>query len=917
MKKGKILLVLASTALFAGVLSGCGKDEHMHTFATDWSTNATQHWHDATCGHDIKDSLGDHIDSDGNHKCDVCDYQMSTPAPIDNYYVVKVYEKTGIKASADVERAKKGDIVTVTITEISDGYTLKAVKMNDATLTAETPNVYKFVMPNQSAVVTFDLSVSGDIVADGDFSVELALNASTGIYEAKNVMVINDPKEEASFNVLVGSTKLKALDLDESKSFGDIGIAYSSANTFYVRSHNAYDFFYDPNAEEAPFYIQRVGVDTLPSTVDELSSLLITGYAVRSEAAIYSGVSSMHVEINNVDGVETDDVIKQTYDWKKYSNDVTYGKVIDKDQMDEETIKHVYKALDLDEGVLTVVDTYDKKNGNLVANDDPYRENYNLYGAYSAKYGIIKGDDYDYRRFNLNESHARRTLNVSAHMPAYYIERDIMDSYRVGYEGSDEMNWNERNIVSTRGDNGTFKVAVDTKVEYKLVSSSGADASQAWLFDVDMSFDARGAMTSLTYKKYVYSVDKWDFTKHEALTGKTPTLKKKINATYGYETPTVAFTSDIFDADSYFISKINKIRFYNKNTGKPADDENSYVQLSDNLELYNGDFEKPEDVVFDYEPSTALDIWQYAPTASNNEDVIVKEANDLYYQMSAINEGDAKVTITNHHEGAAGGATFDVDVNVSTNVLLRGFYLTEVDNPYVSITDATPVSIKAGVTCSYNVVKYPEAAPLKYTATSSNNELAKITSEPNSKVLTIDFSASTSITKTTEIKITMTSDKYDPAFSSGAATVFTFYIIPNDIDPTGTWGLVDYESTTYIVFTNEFVAGSSTEKKGRIHDEIDSRNYYDAEFAYTFDGITLTARITKITIISSESWSSDPKDYELVFEYHPEVGDGYYGVGLAENVYDEYSEGFVVSPLLGTVNDEGEFIGLDPFRKIA
>ena len=50
---------------------------------------------------------------------------------------------------------------------------------------------------------------------------------------------------------------------------------------------------------------------------------------------------------------------------------------------------------------------------------------------------------------------------------------------------------------------------------------------------------------------------------------------------------------------------------------------------------------------------------------NNDEyDIDVKEPNDLYYAMSASNEGDAVVTISNHHTGAAAGATFDVPVNV-------------------------------------------------------------------------------------------------------------------------------------------------------------------------------------------------------------------------------------------------------------
>ncbi|MCQ2801978.1 MAG: hypothetical protein MJ222_05090 [Bacilli bacterium] len=923
-QNSKILVTMLTTTLFAGVLSGCG---HEHTFSDAWSSDKENHWHAATCEHtDEKKDLGAHVDADGNYICDVCEYQMERP--IVSEFVVKVYEKTGVKAHADVSKAKAGETVTVTIDSVSDGYILTAVKMNDSKLTADAanPNVYKFTMPNQSAVITFDLSVSGDVVIDGDFSVELQLNASTGIYEAKNVLVVNDPNKDAFFDVKIGSTKLEALDLCESKSFGDVGCTFTGSKEFYVKAHNSYDFYFDPkigNDDEGRFYVQRVGVDVLPSTVDELSSLLVTGYAVRSEVAMYSGVTSMDLKIDNIDGSENTDIIHQQYTWNKYANDVSFGKVIDSsDTMGDPVEKYVYKKFDRANGVFEVVDTYNRRNGNLLANDDPYREDYNKYGAYAAKFGIVSGDDYDYRRFNMNTAHAERKLNTGAHMPVYYIEREIMDSYRVGYEGSDEMNWNDRKIVSTRNPDSSFTVAIDTKVEYKLVSGSGADASQAWVFDVDLGFDKRGAMTSISYKKMVYKVDAWNFVEHTPVVGKQGTTVKKLSGTYGYAAPASSFSTDVFDPSPYFISKINAVRFYNPATKKPKDDGNSYVQLGDDISLYNDEFEKNENVVFDYSPATALDIWQYAPTASSNEDVLVKEANDLYYQMSAVNEGDAVVTISNHHAAgtAAAGVTFDVSVNVSTKVLLREFYLSPVDNPYDYITVATPVNVKAGGIKSYNVFKTPSASPMKYTAVSSNPSIAKITSAPNAKILTIDFSAATSITDTAPITITFESDKYDPDFG-GKATVLNFYVIPNDVDPTGKWGLWLEDKTLspdeYVEFTTNFVEGSVTEKIGYVHSYYSESKFMDATFAYTFDGLELKARVTSITIRSSESWSTDPNDYVLVFEYHPkyELGPAY-GVGLAEYAYYSDYGGYYYSEIIGEWDETDGLVKLDPFGKM-
>ena len=48
-------------------LSGCGSNNsetpssHVHTFSNEWTTNNLQHWHESTCGHDVKSELGDHV----------------------------------------------------------------------------------------------------------------------------------------------------------------------------------------------------------------------------------------------------------------------------------------------------------------------------------------------------------------------------------------------------------------------------------------------------------------------------------------------------------------------------------------------------------------------------------------------------------------------------------------------------------------------------------------------------------------------------------------------------------------------------------------------------------------------------------------------------------------------------------------
>lgn len=85
MKKAKstVIVVLALIVIMAMfMLVACSETEHKHTFAEGWTSDATNHWHAATCGHDEeKSEVAAHVDEDENGKCDVCDYEMMEVPP--------------------------------------------------------------------------------------------------------------------------------------------------------------------------------------------------------------------------------------------------------------------------------------------------------------------------------------------------------------------------------------------------------------------------------------------------------------------------------------------------------------------------------------------------------------------------------------------------------------------------------------------------------------------------------------------------------------------------------------------------------------------------------------------------------------------------------------------------------------------
>ena len=60
-----------------GVCDTCNYDAHAgegHTFASDWSKDAINHWKAATCGHSVKSEESAHVDDNNDGECDTCSY---------------------------------------------------------------------------------------------------------------------------------------------------------------------------------------------------------------------------------------------------------------------------------------------------------------------------------------------------------------------------------------------------------------------------------------------------------------------------------------------------------------------------------------------------------------------------------------------------------------------------------------------------------------------------------------------------------------------------------------------------------------------------------------------------------------------------------------------------------------------------
>lgn len=82
----KFLSILLCMVMALTLLAGCGKGDkgtdptettkHSHTYASEWSSDETNHWYEATCEHTgLKVNFGEHMDEDLDGLCDVCGYE--------------------------------------------------------------------------------------------------------------------------------------------------------------------------------------------------------------------------------------------------------------------------------------------------------------------------------------------------------------------------------------------------------------------------------------------------------------------------------------------------------------------------------------------------------------------------------------------------------------------------------------------------------------------------------------------------------------------------------------------------------------------------------------------------------------------------------------------------------------------------
>lgn len=846
-----------------------------------------------------------------------------TKTPIAEKYSVRVTAPNGVNYSLNKTEAEEGEEIVLTIDSVNAGISIKNVTFNNKTVTGSN-NQYKYTMGAGSVVIKISVSVEGDIVIEGDLAASFAKEES-GLYAARNIEVPGNGTD-VKFSVVIKSggeeTKLKALDLDDTRSFGQVSAMNGGENIFSVASGATYDFFYDETDSEAPFYIQRVGVSQLPSNAKQLENLLITNRAIRSEYPMNPGdMVSVYYKVKDQ---TTEDVVWEEYNWKLYENNTAFGTVTDLFDDDADT-RYVYKQYDEENELYTVVDTYAYKYGNLILNNDPYRLEYNKFGANSGRLAVIDGDDYGYR-FSINNKKALRNVKTSAHQPAHLLEQEIYYCYRDSMEVDDDVTNYSLDISSVAGDDGAFTTTITSWREHGYTGSIGAsNVVEAFTYNATLEFNKRGELTSINYVEKYYAETEWNFVNHTANLGQKGKTLKSIDGEFAYGEPysgTPAFGD--FNLNDYFVSSFNNLQFYNEN----AKDEEakssgkSVVGIENDIyiESLEGDFSKYITHDDFYSPATALDLWQYGPTATSDDSVIRKEPNDTYYQYTAVDLGSADVTFSSHVPGV--GATEVVNIEVRSVAKARDFWLDYTDHSEGvdsdCLTSSEKATVIAGDTYKFRIrvtadngIGVSESAALRYTAVSSDESLLRIISVSNSPYLEIDVSseAACALTNKKDVGVTIQADYADWIVETENETKFVITILPCDTNPLGTWTSTspNYPATSLIFTDNayegEVKKGYEGAKKGYIKDivyddtgAIYSTDYY--YFYYVYISGKVKAELYQVSFgVNNEGYTTNPDKYTFEIEY--DYINDQYGVFVAIGEYDSEMEETTYDVMIG------------------
>ncbi len=783
--------------------------------------------------------------SSSNTSQDNSQSSNSPVIPMDDEYVVHISNTSSlVKITADKQKAKKDEVVTLTI-ELEENVTLTKILVNesDDKVTKVNDLKYTFVMPNRDAIVKPVLSINADVALVGDIAAALVLE--NGVYVARNVEVASRSHISYAVKNKQGEVEeLSIVKLNNKKCNADLSMSNTYDNGFEIAGNAKYDFFYDPTDSEMPCYIQRVGLLHAPKDIKEFESLLAG--TVKSDPSTYpSGLNHVHY---------TSTKSNDDYTWDLYDN-ASFATVKKLGTNEETGI--VYK--NLNNGLLTVVDTYIEGDY-----DDSKREDTKLY---SAKYNIVDEIQDGYSRYQKTINSGVEEANEYSH-DIYSLDRNIHYGYRTGFdlEFNDSLEASDVKFEAKENEDGTYLANINSYKTMKEVTDTNGNTSgkqEHIEYTIEVKFNNAGNVLTASFVETHFDSTGFDFAKNEFLPNgqEQGVVEEEMHIEYTYGDKKEGKPS--FDYRPYFVNEIVSAKVVNEKMEK----EN---QLT--LENTVADYLKIEVL-----PETALDVDQYGVISSSNLDVIKPSHEKSPFDFRVYGTGVTTLIVSNHVDNTI---KKEFEVEVPSNIKIRDFYMQNTDGDWDNINSKN-ATIKANTI--REVYCYAHAytnIEFNFTPVSSDESLLKVSRKGQRLVL--DATGAKNITQNATVTVRINCDLYeDPS----KVTEFTITIEPNQQASqdafVGTWVGKDSEHSNQDVTmtlnadgTGKIVASSKAKDGFNITYSYDanlgnlkiSGPDYSYSFVVKYDSVNNTIGIIVWTYAWGDEYENDLIGYYLADE---------------------------------------------------
>lgn len=696
----------------------------------------------------------------------------NSSAQVGDVYNVVIHSATGVTITSDKATAAQGETVTLTVVE-SAGFTLLTLTCNDEALTVSNGTA-SFTMPDQDVDIRATVQASGEITVGGGTAAQMEeTSEGSGVYVARNVSIESTTDIYIAIADSDGSfTPIGYNELNRYKCFGSItfsdttyaeydfpkGAEYSVGRSSLINigGNAAYDIYYDTTNSTHPIYIQRVKVLNLPqsyATYEELWS-----GSIKSEASTYPFNVKKVNYYDNRTGVD--------YEFNMY--DDSSLAVISDHETDEE-LYYVYKSID--DGIYTVVDNY--------LENVTYTSPYPYYGgsktvyiddsktedntAYSGEYDIVDEVAQGYSSWQISQEEAEFDVGWYSH-DMYSLDRLMWMSYRDSFTIADDLTLADRSITSVDNGDGTFTTTIDSYKVYNPTSTSTYNTMTSAVridYDATITFTEAGAPLSGTFSEKMYTSSQYDFSTNTFLTGGESGGTRVKYVTFSYEYGEPNSGKPDFDYSKYFATGISAtIGTDNTVQGgwsyKEEDEDYllSVVATGDNA-------------------STALDTWQYIPTATSDSTLFVPDSYSPTELVAVTNKGGT-ATLTIGKWLKTQKITLNIDVTIEL-MPFRSLYMWERYTSDWHLTTATTASMYANSTWTIYLETNPYQATLAGITPVCDVE-GVLDVSIDSSARTITYVAG-NVTSTTVVNVTLNSDNYMEDWKD-SPTVFTITISP-------------------------------------------------------------------------------------------------------------------------------------------